>query len=167
MSKVSGQQRAQERKHKLMDLLQDEAVDIPQSQKEDFHQVLAEHHEAFVLEDGERGETDLVQFQIDTGDAPPKRQPLRRNPFAVRQEVARQLKKMQEMRVIQPSRSPWSRPIVLVRKKNGTLRFCVDYRHLNSVTKVETFPMPRIDDLLDQLGRSKYFSTLDLAAGYW
>ncbi len=85
-----------------MGLLKDEGVDMPQSQKEDFHSVLAEHHEAFVLVDGERGETDLVQFQIDTGDAPPKRQPLRRTPFAVRQEVARQLKEMQEMGVINP-----------------------------------------------------------------
>ena len=54
-----------------------------------------------------------------------------------------------------------------VRKKDGSLRTCVDYRHLNSVTKSDTFPLPRIDDLLDQLGNSKYFTTLDLAAGYW
>ena len=58
-------------------------------------------------------------------------------------------------------------PVVLVRKKNGTHRFCIDYRALNSITKADTFPLPRIDDLLDQLGESKYFSTLDLAAGYW
>ena len=74
---------------------------------------------------------------------------------------------MQETGVIQPSTSPWASPIVLVQKKDGSLRFCVDYRHLNSVTKVDTYPLPRIDDLLDQLGRAKYFSTLDLASGYW
>ncbi len=74
---------------------------------------------------------------------------------------------MQETGVVEPSSSPWSSPIVLVRKKNGSLRFCVDYRELNSVTKADTFPLPRIDDLLDQLGESKYFSTVDLAAGYW
>ena len=57
--------------------------------------------------------------------------------------------------------------MVLVRKKDGSLRFCVDYRKLNSVTKPDVFPMPRIDDMLDQLGKSRYFSTLDLASGYW
>ena len=107
------------------------------------------------------------QFQIDTGNALPKKQPLRRTSFAVRQVVARQLKGMQQTGVIQPSNSPWASPIVLVRKKDGSLRFCVDYRHLNSVTKADTFPLPRIDDLLDQLGKCKYFSTLDMAAGYW
>ena len=55
----------------------------------------------------------------------------------------------------------------MVRKKDGSHRFCVDYRHVNAVTKPDTFPLPRIDDLLDQLGRSRFFSTLDLAAGYW
>ena len=59
------------------------------------------------------------------------------------------------MGVVQPSNSPWASPIVLVRKKDGTLRFCVDYRGLNSVTKKDTFPLPRIDDLLDQIGESR------------
>ena len=87
--------------------------------------------------------------------------------FTVREEVARQLKKMQEARVIQPSSSPWASPVVMVRKKDGSHRFCVDYHHLNSLTKSDTYPLPRIDDLLDQLGQCKYFSTLDLASGYW
>ena len=74
---------------------------------------------------------------------------------------------MQEMSVIQPLKSPWSSPVVLVRKKDGSHRFCVDYRKLNSVIKADTYPLPRIDDLLDQLGKSSYFSTLDLASGFW
>ena len=69
--------------------------------------------------------------------------------------------------MIQPSNSPWASPVVLVRKKDGTHRFCVNYWELNSVTRADTFPLPRIDDLLDQLGKSAYFSTLDLATGYW
>ena len=108
-----------------------------------------------------------MQFEIDTGDAAPKKLPVRRMPFTVRQEVARQLKMMQETGVIQPSNSPWASPVVLVRKKDGTHRLCVDYRELNSVTRADTFPLPRIDDLLDQLGKSTYFSTLNLATGYW
>ena len=88
-------------------------------------------------------------------------------PFAAREEVAKQLKKMHEMAVIQPSKSPWSSPVILVQKKDGSHRFCVDYCKLNSVTKADTYPLPWIDDLLDQVGKSTYFSTLDLASGFW
>ena len=109
----------------------------------------------------------MVMMSIKTGDAKPKRQQARRIPFALRQEVVRKLKEMLEQNVIRPSRSPWASPIVLVRKKDGTMRFCVDYRNLNAVTTPDKFPLPRIDDLLDQLGKSRYFTTLDLAAGYW
>ena len=119
------------------------------------------------MEEGERGTTDLIQMNIDTGDAVPKKQPLRRTPFAARQEVAQQLKKMETLGVIQPSTSPWASPVVLVRKNDGTMRFCIDYRGLNSMTKTDQFPLLRIDDLLDQLGKAKYFTTLDLASGYW
>lgn len=101
------------------------------------------------LEDGECGENNLVEMVIDTGDATPKKQPTRRMPFAVRSEVARQLKEMQFNGVIQPSKSPWSSRVVLVQKKDGTLRFCVDYSGLNSVTKADTFQLPRIDDIVD------------------
>ncbi|XP_065908993.1 uncharacterized protein [Dysidea avara] len=129
--------------------------------------ILSEYHDVFSLSDDERGETDLVEFKIDTGDSQPRKQPVRRVPFGARQEIADQLNKMQQNNVIQPSESPWASPVVLVRKRDGTLRFCVDYRALNSLTKPDLFPLPRINDLLDQLGKSKYFSTLDLKSGYW
>ena len=74
---------------------------------------------------------------------------------------------MQASGVIEPSESPWASPVALVRKKDGTLRFCVDYRALNSVTKPDLLPLPRISDLLDQLGKCEYFTTLDLKSGYW
>ena len=129
--------------------------------------VLEQYHSTFSLDEGERGETNLVEFNIDTGESTPINQVARRVPFAARQEIAAQLSKMQEEGVIQPSKSPWASPVVLVRKRDGSLRFCVDYRALNSVTKPDVFLLPRIDDLLDKLGRAKYFTTLDLKSGYW
>ena len=129
--------------------------------------VSRDHHQVFCLEEHERGETGILTMDIDTGDARPKKLPMRRMPFAVRREVAKQLRSMQQTGVIRPSSSPWASPVVMVRKRDGTHRFCIDYRELNAVTKPDTFPLPRIDDLLDQLGASRYFSTLDLASGYW
>ena len=134
--------------------------------------LLSKHHCVFALEDGERGETAMVRMKIDTGDSEPKRQPAPWTPFIARQEIARQeiarqLCSMQDQGVIYPSSSPWASPMVLVHKKDGSLRFCLDYCDLNSVKKTDTFPLPLIDDMLDQLGRLKFFSTLDLTAGYW
>ena len=117
----------------------------------------------FSIDESDRGETRLAELKIDTGEAQPRKQVVRRMPFVVRQEVAKQLKRMQEIGVIQPSKSPWASPVVMVRKKDGSYRFCIDYRELNSLTKRDLFPLPRIDDMLDQLGKSRYFSTLDLA----
>ena len=68
--------------------------------------------------------------------------------------------------VICPSYSPWASPVVLV-QKDGSLRFCIDYRRLNAITKLDVFPLPRIDDSLDLFAKSKYFTTLNLAMGYW
>ena len=74
---------------------------------------------------------------------------------------------MRKKGIIQPSVSAWASPIVLVPKKDDTLRFCVDYRKVNAVTKKDVYPLPRIDDILDTLGKSRYFTTLDLASGFW
>src|ERR1700729_1521302 len=98
---------------------------------------------------------------------PRLKQPPRRIPLAKREEVEEMLEDMQNQGIIEPSQSPWSSPVVLVKKKDGSTRFCVDFRRLNDVTKKDSFPLPRIDDTLDTLSGSQWFSTLDLKSGYW
>ena len=74
---------------------------------------------------------------------------------------------MEERNVIQRSSSPWAAPIVPVTKKDGTTRFCVNYRKLNTVTRKDAYPLPRIDTTLNTLAGSQWFSTLDLLSSYW
>ena len=74
---------------------------------------------------------------------------------------------MYENGQIEPSSSPWTSPVVLAKKKDGSLHFCIDYRRLNEITKKDSYPLPRIDDTLEALAGSKWFSSLDLRSGYW
>ena len=158
-----------QRKQKLREVLGPElkSSNLSEAERNQLCSLLEDYHDVFCLDDDDRGETDLVELRIDTGEAQPKRQPPHRVPFAVRKQLASQIEDLQKKGIIQPSVSEWASPIVLVEKKDGTLRLCIDYRGLNAVTRSESFPIPRIDDLLDQLGKSHYFSTLDLASGFW
>ncbi|PIK47551.1 hypothetical protein BSL78_15569 [Apostichopus japonicus] len=88
-------------------------------------------------------------------------------PFHQRVQAQAEVDKMLEEGVISPSNSAWASPVVLVKKKDGSIRFCIDYRKLNNVTNKDAFPLPRIDDSLDALSGSQWFSTLDLRSGYW
>ena len=136
-------------------------------QKLQLTNLITNYTNVFALNSQELGTTSLVKHVINTGNHPPVRQPLRRMPFALRNKVDGMVQEMLAQEVVQPSQSPWASPIVLVKKKDGGLRFCVDYRQLNRVTKLDVFPLPRIDDTLDLLSGAKYFTTLDLASGYW
>ncbi|GFU98241.1 hypothetical protein TNCV_672551 [Trichonephila clavipes] len=84
-----------------------------------------------------------------------------------RRIIHEEVQKMLDEGIVQPSKSPWSSPVVLVRKKDGSWRFCVDYRKLNSVPKKDVYPLPRIDDTLDCLKGAKFFSSMDFRSGYW
>jgi hypothetical protein len=87
--------------------------------------------------------------------------PIRTSP-AGQKVIDNEVAKMLAVGVIRPSQSPWAAPVVVVSKKDGNPRFCIDYRKLNAVTKRDSYPLPRIEEALDQLSKAKYLSTLDL-----
>ncbi|KAG1936368.1 gag-pol fusion protein [Pimephales promelas] len=113
------------------------------------------------------GCTNLVRHDVILKEATPARQKSYRIPERLVTVLKDELDIMLSMGVIEPSLSEWCSPIVLVPKKDGTLRFCIDFRQLNSLSKVDPYPMPRIDELVERLGRAKYLSTVDLCKGYW
>jgi hypothetical protein len=131
-------------------------------------ELLCEYSDVFSRDETDVGKTDLVSHSIPVipGSRPIK-QPARRLGPEKDKEVERQVTELQERGIIEPGNGAWSSPVVLVRKKDGSFRFCVDYRKLNAVTSGDAYPLPRIDESLDALAGSSYFSTLDLLSGYW
>src|SRR5207245_5185190 len=112
------------------------------------------------------GRTDIARHQIDTGDARPIKQALRRQPFCQLQLIDDQVNEMLNHGIIEPSQSPWTSNVVIVKKKDGTSRFCIDYRRVNEYTRKDAYPLPRIETCLDTLAGAKLFSTFDLRSGY-
>jgi len=108
------------------------------------------------------GNCDIVKHVINVKDFLSIKQVPRRISFQMREEVNKIIEDMRKRRVIEESQSPWISSAVLVKKKDGTIRFCVNYRKLNSKTIKDSFPLPKIDDILDQLSDNTWFSTLDL-----
>ncbi|XP_040182565.1 uncharacterized protein LOC120915829, partial [Rana temporaria] len=115
----------------------------------------------------EPGYTRLAVHKVETPGQTPLRQPPYRIPEAVREGMRKEIDEMLRLGVIEPSESPWASPVVLVPKKDGTTRFCVDYRRLNDKTVTDAYPMPRMDELLDRISAGKYLTTIDLCKGYW
>ena len=116
--------------------------------------LLTEYRDVFALADDELGCTSVVQHSIDTGDHAPLKQYPRRTPFVQRAQIAKLVADMERKGVISPSISPWASPVVFVAKKDSSTRFCVDFRRLNAITKKDVYPLPRIEDILDTLGRA-------------
>ena len=113
------------------------------------------------------GKTTLIKHRIITQDSPPVHHRPYRTSVSEREIIKSKVEEMLNNGIITPSSSPWSSPVVLVKKKNGDWRFCIDYRKLNLRTVRDVYPLPRIDDTLDALGGSAFFSALDLKNGYW
>ena len=151
----------------LLPLVENASPSLTDNEKGRLADLITEFSDVFMSPNGQLSQTDLAEHYIDTGDTKPFKTPCHRLPLFKKPIVEAEIKKMLEQKVIEPSVSPWNSPICLVAKKSGEWRFCVDLRALNSVTKLDTYPLPRIDETLDQLSNSKYFSTLDMASGYW
>ena len=129
--------------------------------------LLTEYADVFAKSSTDVGKTHLVQHIIDTGNEKPIQERVRRFPYEQSKEIAKQVETMKEQGIIQESKSRWASNVVLVKKKDGTWRMCVDYRRLNMKTKnTDPYMLPRIDETLDRLSKAKYFSTLDLLSGY-
>ena len=137
---------------------------LSEEERHTLKSILTSYVDVFALTNSELGTTQLVTHSIDTGNHSPIKQPLQRTPFAFRATVDRLVQEMVDQRVVELSKSLWASPIVLVQKCDGGIRFCVDYRKLNRATKLDKFPLPRIDDTLDCLTGSHHFSTL---TGRW
>jgi hypothetical protein len=131
-------------------------------------ELLTNYADVFSSGEGDIGRTNWVSHSITVkpGTEPVRHQP-RRLGHEKELKVERQLDALQRQGLIEPGDGSWSSPVVLVRKKDGSWRFCVDYRKLNDVTIRDAYPLPRIDDTLDALSGSQYFSTLDMLSGYW
>ncbi len=113
------------------------------------------------------GRTELIHHTIHLNDPTPSRKRPYRVPERLVEPLKQEVEMMLEMGVIEPSRSEWSSPVVIVPKKDGTLRVCIDFRKLNAQSRFDAYPMPRIDDLLERIGQARYITTLDLCKEYW
>ena len=132
-----------------------------------FGNLLIDFQNIFAKDDTDLGCFVGVEHHIDTGDAKPIKQPMRRVPLAFTGEEEKHLKKMLDCKVIQPSTSEWSSPSVLIRKRDGDIRWCIDFRAINQVTRKDAYPLPLIEQCLDALAGVVYMSTLDMNSGYW
>ncbi|KAJ8351980.1 hypothetical protein SKAU_G00234560 [Synaphobranchus kaupii] len=137
---------------------------LDHQQRQQLKSLLDGNADLFAVRDEDCTQTELVQHTINADTAQPIRlRPHRMSP-AKRLVAEKKVKEMAAAGVIEPSDSPWAAPAVLVQKK---WRFCVDYRRLNSATTKDSYPLPRIDEALDHISGSSWFSSLDLRSGYW
>ena len=141
----------------------------PQEQAEQAHSLLKEYHDIFSLEKRDMGHTNTTKHKIvlKDPDTLPFKERFRRIPPPQLDEVREHLKLMLDTGVIRPSNSPWCNAVVLVRKKDGSLHFCIDFRKLNSLTVKDSHPLPCICETLESLAGAAHFSMFDMNSGFW
>jgi hypothetical protein len=148
-------------------LVNDLSEEIDPGTRHEISCILDDYADCFSKSEFDLGRTTFVKHSIDTGDHRPISQALRRQPIQYLPEIDRQLEELSRQGIIEPAASPWASNLVIVAKKDKSLRMCVDYRGLNNFTKKDSYPLPRINECLDSLGNATFFSTFDLRSGYF
>ena len=159
-----------ERQDLLLDKLDLSGLEAwPAEEAEKAHGLLHEYHDIFLLEKHDMGHTNDTKHKIvlKDPDTPPFREHFRRIPPPQLDEVREHLKLMLDAGVVRLSNSPWCNAVVLVQKKDGSLRFCIDFRRLNALTVKDLHPLPRICETLESLAGAAHYSTFDLNSGFW
>ena len=164
--KVGTEETSELPKH-LIDLYQRATKGRDANEKQAVQRLLNRFQDIFTQGEWDIGLTHLTEHTINTGDAAPIKQPPRRVPLAFADKEKEAIEELKAKGVIRESVSPWASPVVLVSKKNGGVRPCVDYRKVNQLVKPDGFPLPRIQDCLDAVAGSQLFSTYDLTSGYF
>ena len=162
-SVVKDEQPMEEEKWKS--LLQGNLEGLSEDQKGQFSSLVTEYEDIVSKVSSDLGKSGLLEHAIDTGDCKPVKQPPRQVPPYQREVIDEQQDELLATGRVEPSQSPWSSPVVLARKHDGTYR--IDFRKLNQSTKEDAIPVPRTDDWLEALGGTQWFSSLNLASGYW
>ncbi|MEW8548463.1 MAG: reverse transcriptase domain-containing protein, partial [Candidatus Thiodiazotropha sp.] len=142
-------------------------LNCPDEHRSLITQLLNSNLDLLAKNDSDLSQTDTVTMKIETGDHPPIKLRPYRTPLNTRKIIDKAVDEMLAADIIERSRSSWSFPVIIVEKKDGSSRFCVDYRKLNKVTRPIAQPLPLIDDIINRLSGAKYFSSLALKSGYW
>lgn len=150
----------------VSEILQTVSEDLTSEQRETVTDLLRRYEDVFSKGEFDVGCTRLIEHHIDTGQHRPIRQALRRHPMAYLDAIDDYVQQLQQKDMIEPSAGPWCSNIVAVRRKDGRLRLCIDYRGVNAHTYYDSYPLPNIEATLDALGGSSWFCTLDLRSGY-
>ena len=145
----------------------DKLSHLSKENSEQFAKVLSQNSHIFSQSETDLGKTPLVKMSINTNDHKPIKQKPYKTPFSLRPAVENHVEEMLKADIIRPSTSPWASPIIIVPKKDGGSRVCIDFRKLNQVTVTNSYPLPSISDILASMKDAKVFSCLDLKSGYY
>ena len=132
-----------------------------------FEQTLMENHNIFSLDKNEIGCMDAAEHIIELLDEEPFKEKFRRIAPPLLDKVWEHLQEMLDGGAIHPAQSPWCNAVVLVRKKDGGLQFCIDFHRLKAWTKKDSYPLPNMQETMESMVRAQFFSMMDLKSGFW